>query len=224
MSKKIELVQRVELIKKISAGKKVLHLGCTNFPYTQDSIDNGMLLHFDLAKSASELYGFDFDQEGIDILEKHGTKNLYRADLEKLEEVQLDETFDVIIAGEMIEHLNNPGLFLQGIQRFMNAETSLVITTINAYSAFRFLIYGLRGKGGENEPVHPDHVYYFSYKTLSLIIERANLTVKDFYFYDIGTEHRPFNRWFYNLFNDLSVKFSPQLSDGVIAVCGLQKR
>ncbi len=144
--------------------------------------------------------------------------------MEKLEEVQLDETFDVIIAGEMIEHLNNPGLFLQGIQRFMNAETSLVITTINAYSAFRFLIYGLRGKGGENEPVHPDHVYYFSYKTLSLIIERANLTVKDFYFYDIGTEHRPFNRWFYNLFNDLSVKFSPQLSDGVIAVCGLQKR
>ena len=224
MSKKIELVQRVEIIKKISAGKKVLHLGCTNFPYTQDSIDNGMLLHFDLAKSARELYGFDFDQEGIDILEKHGTKNLYRADLEKLEEVQLDETFDVIIAGEMIEHLNNPGLFLQGIQRFMNAETSLVITTISAYSAFRFLIYGLRGKGGENEPVHPDHVYYFSYKTLSLIIERANLTVKDFYFYDIGTEHRPFNRWFYNLFNDLSVKFSPQLSDGVIAVCGLQKR
>lgn len=224
MSKKIELVQRVELIKKISAGKKVLHLGCTNFPYTQDSIDNGMLLHFDLAKSASELYGFDFDQEGIDILEKHGTKNLYRADLEKLEEVQLDETFDVIIAGEMIEHLNNPGLFLQGIQRFMNSDTSLVITTINAYSAFRFLIYGLRGRGGENEPVHPDHVYYFSYKTLSLIIERANLTVKDFYFYDIGTEHRPFNRWFYNLFNDLSVKFSPQLSDGVIAVCGLQKR
>lgn len=223
MSKKLELVQRVEFIKQISAGKKVLHLGCTNFPYTKDSIENEMLLHFDLQKTAKELYGFDFDQAGIDILSEHGTKNLFRADLEKLEEVKLDETFDVIIAGEMIEHLNNPGLFLQGIQRFMNAETSLVITTINAYSAFRFLIYGLRGKGGENEPVHPDHVYYFSYKTLSLIINRANLMVKDFYFYDIGTEHRPFNRWFYNLINDISVKFSPQLSDGVIAVCGLRK-
>lgn len=222
MSKKIELVQRVELIKKISAGKKVLHLGCTNFPYTQDSIDSDMLLHFDLGKTAKELYGFDFDQEGIDILEKHGTKNLFRADLEKLEDVALDETFDVIIAGEMIEHLNNPGLFLQGIQRFMNAETSLVITTVNAYSAFRFLIYGLRGKGGENEPVHPDHVYYFSYKTLSLIVNRANLTVKEFYFYDIGTEHRQFNPWYYNLINDVSVKFSPQLSDGVIAVCKLR--
>jgi hypothetical protein len=220
MSKKIELVQRVEFIKKISAGKKVLHLGCTNYPYTQDSIDNEMLLHFDLAKTAKELYGFDFDREGIDILESRGTKNLFQADLEKLEEVRLDETFEVIIAGEMIEHLNNPGLFLQGIQRFMNAETSLVITTINAYSAFRFLIYALRGRGGINEPVHPDHVYYFSYKTLNLIVSRANLSVKDFYFYDIGKEHRPFNPWYYNLINDVSVKVSPQLADGVIAVCG----
>lgn len=223
MPKKFELVQRVDLIKKISVGKKVLHLGCTNFPYTKDSIDNGMLLHFDLQKTAKELYGFDFDQEGIDILSESGTKNLYRADLEKLEEVNLNETFDVIIAGEMIEHLNNPGLFLNGIQRFMNSETKLVITTINAYSALRFMIYGLRGKGGENEPVHPDHVYYFSYKTLSLIIKRANLRVEDFYFYDIGTEHRPFNKWFFNLFNDISVKISPQLSDGIIAVCRLGK-
>jgi hypothetical protein len=223
MREKFELVQRVEFIKKACAGKKVLHLGCTNFPYTTDSIKNGMLLHFDLEKTAKELYGFDFDQEGLDILTEAGGKNLYRADLEKLEEVPLDETFDVIIAGEMIEHLANPGLFLKGIQRFMNRETSLVITTVNAYSALRFLIYGLRGKGGANEPVHPDHVAYYSYKTLSLIVNRENLAVKEFYFYDIGTEHRPFNRWFYNAFNDICVKFSPHLSDGVIAVCGLGK-
>ena len=107
----MELVHRVEFIKQACSGKKVLHLGCTNWPYTQDSIDNGMLLHNELAKSASELYGFDFDQEGIDVLEKAGTKNLYQADLEKLDEVELNESFDVIIAGEMIEHLNNPGLF-----------------------------------------------------------------------------------------------------------------
>lgn len=222
MSKKFELVQRVDFIKKSCEGKKVLHLGCTNFPYTKESIENEMLLHFELEKAASELYGFDFDQEGLDILEQAGGKNLFRADLQKLEEVPLFETFDVIIAGEMIEHLSNPGFFLQGIKRFMNSETKLVITTINAYCAMRFMIYGLRGKGGINEPVHPDHVAYYSYKTLSLILERENLTVKNFYFYDIGTEHRPFNRGIYNLFNDICVKISPQLSDGIIAVCGLK--
>ncbi len=198
MQKKFELVQRVEFIKKMSAGKRVLHLGCTNYPYTKDSIDKEMLLHFELEKIAGDLYGFDYDQAGIDILSSKGVKNLYRADLEKLEEVLLSETFDVIIAGEMIEHLSNPGLFLKGIQRFMNEQTILVITTINAYSALRFMLYGLRGKGGKNEPVHPDHVFYYSFKTLSLIVQRENLKIKEFYFYDLGTEHRPFNRKIYN--------------------------
>jgi 2-polyprenyl-3-methyl-5-hydroxy-6-metoxy-1,4-benzoquinol methylase len=222
MKNKFELIQRVEFIKQACAGKKVLHLGCTNYPFTKEALDNNMLLHLELERTAGELYGFDFDERGLEILEKSGVKNLYRADLEKLEEVALDETFDVIIAGEMIEHLSNPGLFLRGIKRFMNRETNLIITTINAYCGLRFLIYGLRGKGGWNEPVHPDHVAYYSYKTLSLILERENLEIKKFYFYDIGTQHRSFNRWFYNLFNDICVKISPQLCDGVIAVCNLK--
>jgi hypothetical protein len=221
MNRKFELVQRVDFIKKTCVGKKVLHLGCTNYPYTKESLENDILLHFEIEKIAGELYGFDFDQKGIDVLEESGAKNLFRADLEKLEDVPLDETFDVIIAGEMIEHLSNPGLFLKGIQRFMNAQTNLVITTINAYSAMRFMIYGLRGRGGALEPVHPDHVAYYSYKTLSLAVERENLQVRDFLFYDLGTEHRKFNRWFLNAFNDAAVSVSPHLCDGVIAVCGL---
>jgi SAM-dependent methyltransferase len=223
MNRKFELVQRTDFIKRACIGKKVLHLGCTNYPYTKESLENNILIHLEIEKVAKELYGFDFDQKGIDILRNSGGKNLFRADLEKLEEVPLDETFDVIIAGEMIEHLSNPGLFLKGIQRFMNDKTNLVITTINAYSAMRFMIYSLRGRGGAIEPVHPDHVAYYSYKTLSLVIERENLQVRDFLFYDLGREHRKFNRWFYNVFNDASVKFFPQLSDGVIAVCSLPK-
>ncbi len=223
MNRKFELVQRTDFIKTACIGKKVLHLGCTNYPYTKESLENDILIHLEIEKVAKELYGFDFDQKGIDILRESGGTNLFRADLEKLEDVPLDEIFDVIIAGEMIEHLSNPGLFLKGIQRFMNDKTNLVITTINAYSAMRFMIYGLRGRGGAIEPVHPDHVAYYSYKTLSLVIERENLQVRDFLFYDLGIEHRKFNRWFYNVFNDASVKFFPQLSDGVIAVCSLPK-
>jgi ubiquinone/menaquinone biosynthesis C-methylase UbiE len=204
------------------AGKKVLHLGCTNYPYTKDAIDNDMLLHLQLAESAGTLVGFDFDQAGLDVLKEAGVDSLYRADLEKLDEVPIDEKFDVIIGGEMIEHLSNPGRFLDGIQRFMDANTQLVLTTVNAYCAFRFLIYGLRGRGGKNEPVHPDHVAYYSYSTLKLLVERAGLGVKEFLFYDIGVEHRPFNGWFYNVFNDVAVRFSPQLSDGIIAVVVLK--
>jgi SAM-dependent methyltransferase len=223
MKKKFELVQRLDFIKDECRGKKVLHLGCTNYPYTNQSIENGALLHTELENIAEEVYGFDFDQKGIEILQKNGSRNLFQADLEKLDEVPLDKTFEVIIAGEMIEHLNNPGLFLRGIKRFMNADTSLIITTINAYSGMRFWQYFLRGKSGQNEPVHPDHVAYYSYSTLTLIVKRENLEVENFLFYDVGKEHRPHSRWYYKLANDISVWISPHASDGVIAVCKLPK-
>lgn len=218
MKREFELVQRLDTIRSVCAGKKVLHLGCTNYPYTQDAINNEMLLHFDLEKSAKELVGFDYDQEGIDILTRYGSKNLFKADLEKLQDVELEDTFDVIVAGEMIEHLNNPGLFLDGVKRFMNRETVLLLTTINAYCAMRFVIYALRGKGGTNEPVHPDHVAYYSYSTLRLLLERHGFDIEKFMFYDLGIEHRPHSRRIYNFINDVSVWISPQLADGVIAV------
>ena len=213
------LLNHVPNITEMCAGKKVLHLGCTNAPYTEDSISNNMLLHFELEKVAASLCGIDGDQSGLDILEAHGTAKLYFADLEKLDALELNETFDVIVAGEMIEHLNNPGQFLSGIRRLMNPETRLLITTINSYCGMRFFQYGLRGKRGKAEPVHPDHVAYYSYATLSLLLSRHDLNVESFQFYDIGREHRPHNRWFLNLCNDICVRVAPQWADGIIAVC-----
>lgn len=223
MDKKIEMVNRVEFIKNACAGKKVLHLGCTDYPFTEQMIENKMLLHFELEKVAKDLYGFDFDKKGIEILSGAGTDKLYFANLEKLEEVELNEVFDVIIAGEMIEHLSNPGLFLKGIQRFMSPETNLLITTINAYCGMRMLTYGFRGRGGAHEPVHPDHVAYYSYSTLKVLIERENLKVNNFAFYNMGDEHRALSPWKQKLANDISVLIAPQWADGIIAECSLTK-
>lgn len=222
VEKNFQVVQRVDLIRSESAGKRVLHLGCTNYPYTEDSIKHDMLLHADLAKTASELYGIDSDPNSIAMLEAAGFDNIFQADLEQLDQLDMDEKFDVIIAGEMIEHLNNPGLFLGGIQRFMHAETRLVLTTINAYCGMRFAMYGFRGKRGSVEFVHPDHVAYYSYSTLKVLLERHGMHVDRFLFYDIGTEHRPHNRWFLNVLNDICVRIAPQWADGIIAVCRLK--
>src|ERR1044072_1461672 len=221
MTHKIELVQRVQFIKDACRGRKVLHLGCTNWPYTAEALENNSLLHLELNDLASELWGLDFDQKGLDVLAGKGITHLYRADLEKLDELDINETFDVIVAGEIIEHLNNPGLFLRGIQRFMDARSTLLITTVNAYCGFRLLYYALRGKGGLSEPVHPDHVAYYSYSTLSLLVKRAGLDVSRFFFYDLGPEHRKVAPWHTKLANDISVKISKQLADGVIAECKL---
>lgn len=223
MSEKIELVQRLETIKAYCKGKKVLHLGCTNSPFTEVSIENGSILHFELAKVAGCLHGLDFDDEGLAILAENGATNLHKADLEHLEAAELDETFDVIIAGEIIEHLNNPGLFLAGIKRFMTADSELVITTISAFSGMRFIWYGFTRNHGRNEPVHPDHVAYYSYSTLNLIVKRHGFEVSRVMFYDLGAEHRPTTRFVFRLINDIAVRIARQWSEGVIVICKLPK-
>lgn len=223
MNKQFSSIQRLDFLRGCVNDRSVLHLGCTNYPYTAESIKNGTFLHKDLVEKASEIYGFDFDQTGIDEMSQMGYENLYLADLERLENVPISRKFDVVIAGEVIEHLLNPGLFLNGIKRFMHPDSQLILTTVNAYAAFRFFAYAMRGKGGPNEPVHPDHVAYYSFKTINRLIELAGFETTEFYFYDIGKEHRPTNRWFYNVLNDISVRISPQLSDGVILVCKIGK-
>lgn len=216
-------VQRLEYIREICEGKSVLHLGCTDHPYTDAAIAAGTLMHAKLAEVSSELYGFDFETEAIAKLEKAGYSNIFRADLERLDQVDLNRTFEVILAGEMIEHLNNTGMFLNGIRRFLSENSILVVTTVNAYCAMRNFKYAIRSAGGSEEPVHPDHVAYFSYSTLKLLLERHGFTVDKFLFYDIGKEHRAFLPRYLRIVNDLSIRLAPQLSDGLIAVCSISK-
>ncbi|MEZ5316631.1 MAG: methyltransferase domain-containing protein [Vicinamibacterales bacterium] len=217
------LVQRVEFVTAICRGRSVLHLGCTNHPYTAEALRSGTLLHSQIQAVASRVVGFDADAGGLETLRQLGVTDLHRADLERLDAVDVAETFDVVVAGEIVEHLANPGLFLAGVRRFMHPASRLVVTTVNAYCGLRFVLYALRGRGGTREPVHPDHVAYYSYATLGLLLRRHGFHVDECAFYDLGREHRPHNPWYYNLTNDVLVTLSRQLADGLVAVCSLPR-
>lgn len=219
MASEFELVQRLDFIKQLCKGRKTLHLGCANSPFTVESVQNRSLLHFELLDSASELHGFDNDMSAIEILRSNGIQNLHQANLENLPDIRFEETFDVVIAGEVIEHLSNPGAFLTGVQRFLRHDGILVVTTINAYCAFRFAMNAISGKRGRNEPVHPDHTAYYSYATLKLLLERHNFRIDRFVYYDLGFEHRGGVRVIYRVINDAAVYLFPQFADGIIAVC-----
>ena len=85
----------------------------------------------------------------------------------------------------------------------------------------RFFQYSLTRRHGRNEPVHPDHVAYYSYATLNLLAKRHGLEVTKFMFYDLGSEHRAASRLILRMINDVCVWFAPQWADGVIAICKL---
>lgn len=215
----IPLVQRVAHLRELCRDRRVLHLGCTNWPYMDGPLQDGSLLHLQLLGVARELWGLDGDERGLAQLEARGIPNLVRGDLEQLHDVRLETPFDVIVAGEIIEHLSNPGLFLRGIKHLMGDDTILAITTVNAYCAARAVTYALAGRGGRQEPVHPDHVAYYSYATLHHLLDRHGFTVAHTSFYDVGVEHRPHAPWHFKLINDVSVRLSRHLADGLIVEC-----
>ena len=224
------LVQRVDELVAASAGRSVLHLGCTNWPYTAESAAAGTLLHRSLAASAGALAGLDSDPAGLAALADLGYDRLLLGDLEHLDRATwfgatapgADEPigpFDLVIAGEVLEHLGAPAALLDGVRPLLGPDADLLITVPNAYCAFRFASYALSRRRGNPEPVHPDHVAYYSESTLGRLLERAGYDVLDLAFYDLGVEHRPTAPRAWRAINDLAVRLAPQLADGLVVRC-----
>jgi 2-polyprenyl-3-methyl-5-hydroxy-6-metoxy-1,4-benzoquinol methylase len=49
-----------------------------------------------------------------------------------MEDYSFDRQFDVIVAGDIIEHVNNQGLFLQNVHRHLRNEGIFIVTTPNS--------------------------------------------------------------------------------------------
>ena len=213
------LVDRITYILNQCAKRNVLHLGCTDWPYTEAKIKGGALLHDRLGNTASSLVGVDADSEGVAYFHKLGFTETYVDNVEKLSHPAVcTRPYDVIVAGEIIEHLENPGLFLRSLQKLMQPSTELLLTTINAYCFFRFVYYLLG-----DEMVHEDHNYYFSPKVLRKLITRCGLDVVDFKHYCIGKEIRALNRRRVVWLDDFGKALFPRASDGIIFKARLRR-
>ena len=65
--------------------------------------------------SASYAVGIDYLKDEVEIIKGAGPRCLFWRCYQP-SEVDLQETFDVIVCGELIEHISNPGLMLDGIK------------------------------------------------------------------------------------------------------------
>ncbi|HRP55410.1 methyltransferase domain-containing protein [Agriterribacter sp.] len=165
------ITNRDRFLQEYVEGKTVLHGGCVDSELFGERIATKLLLHDILATTAKRLVGVDVDEEGINEMKRKGYRDVYYADLESWD---YDENFDVIILGEIIEHIDNCGLFLQSVLRFCRADTTVIFTTPNSYY-FLFWIYSLFGK----ESIHPDHNYIFSYNSIKSLLGKFSFDVID---------------------------------------------
>jgi SAM-dependent methyltransferase len=203
------LVDRRQFILERSVGRRVLHLGCVDKPYLEEKLANGTLLHEMLVERAAKVVGVDSDPEGVSLFEARGWPTLC-ADVEQLPE--LNDDFDLVVAGEIIEHLSNPGLFLDSLAHRLRPGTEVILTTPSAYAIrryWRFLI--------GHEQVHPDHVAYYSPLTLREAVARSGYVVDEVHPYPIGREYTTVP-WYYRAVERVGITLQPWTADGLILV------
>ena len=94
--------------------------------------------------------------------------------MERLDDLQITRKFDVVIAGDIIEHLSNPGQMLDGIKRFCTENTQVIITTPNAFGAPNFLRHSA-GKFREGA----EHVMSFNAQNLVTLLDRHGYSLSE---------------------------------------------
>ena len=203
------VVQRVPEILRLCTSRKILHLGCADFPFTAQRGDQ--LLHRKLSQVTDPelLWGLETSQEGAQLLREMGFDNIIHCNAEQMDLGLQGEEFDMILAGEIIEHVANPGMFLDSISKIMSSKTELLLTTVNAFS-FKSFLFSLMRK----EKVHEDHNYYFSYRTLIQLFQKFNLKCQDVYYYQ-EIQGKGFSKGLDRVLS-LPTFISPVLADGLI--------
>ncbi len=215
--------QRFDYVVNECRGRRVLHIGCADAPATRQRLSDGTLLHARIAAVAATTHGIDRDSNGISALQEAGFANVAVIDVEQLVSSLPfgPGGYDVVVVGEILEHLSNPGSFLESIRVLFLDHTRLVITTINAYGAYRIL-YALLCR---RENVEPDHVYYFSRSTLQTLLRRSRFAIEDFGYYPIGDEQRRHihgTRWLLFAVDRLAAWLSPHFCDGLLLTARME--
>jgi 2-polyprenyl-3-methyl-5-hydroxy-6-metoxy-1,4-benzoquinol methylase len=189
---KVPLVNRDDWILARVKGKSVLHAGATDFPMHEAKANQGQLLHAKLHGQCRELVGIDLAESAIEFLrEHHNITDIVHGNVEQLELVFPGRTFDVIVAGDVVEHISNVGLFLQSARRALNPGGLLLITVPNSFSIKKMLGAVLL----RQERNHPDHMYGFSPMNLQQAAWRYGATIAEMATFIYDAKERAENQW-----------------------------
>lgn len=144
---------RLDVLAEICAGLRVLDVGCVAHDPARRS--DPRWLHRVLADAADECVGIDVDEEGVAELSMAGL-DVVAGDIARAREaLGVRPPFDVVVAGEVIEHMGCVDGLFEGAAEVLRPGGRLVITTPNPYAPWR-VRSGQRGVIWENL----DHVAY----------------------------------------------------------------
>ena len=120
-------------------GRRVLDLGCRDGALTQTYLEG------------NDVVGVDADREALAEAAKLGIE-AHWADLDQPLDFP-DASFDVVVAGELLEHLRDPHRLVSEMRRVLRPGGTLLASVPNAYRLKRRLRF-LLGRPPDDDPTH----------------------------------------------------------------------
>ncbi len=202
---------KIPWVKKFVHGKKVLDLGCVR--HNLDETYKDIWLHGIIRQEAKSVLGVDYLEKEVEELRKRG----FDVVCTNVETMDLDDKFDVVVAGDLIEHLNNFGMFLEKVKLHMKPDGIFLVTTPNPVNIMRFFSILQRGKAGAN----PEHTCWFTEQVLSQLVERYGMYIESVDYVDDTYQYYKDSSllwWPFLALNYLLVRIRHQLAETLCVV------
>lgn len=167
-------VDRLSYVASLCCENVVLDIGCLDETALVKR-DTKYWLHGRLSATARQVIGIDasasIPAEGIRT-GPHST--IFRGDgtNPSLSDAQ-SRSIDMIVAGEFLEHIEDPLVFLRNVKRRFGGK-EMILTTPNGVG-FANTFLGVFGR----EAQHPDHTQIYTYKILHTLCVRAGFASWD---------------------------------------------
>lgn len=173
VSSELAELGRLDVLGSLCTGKRVLHVGCADWPIT----DPRTSLHVALERYCAALDGCDPHTEALDQLRPHVRGDLF-SDLS-----QATGSYDLVLVPEVMEHVADVAGFLAQLEAI--DANCFLISVPDAFQCRQRHFDYIAESETFVEVVHPDHnVWYTPYTFANTIRKYSSLTVERMWFFN----------------------------------------
>lgn len=155
-----------KLLALVGPAQRVLDVGCSTGYLSQPLVERG-----------ATVVGIEYDAAAAEIA-RAVCAEVHVGDIETMELPFDDESFDVVLCGDLIEHLRDPEGFLARMRPLVSPGGRIVLSTPNVANwAIRLGLLGGRWRYTERGILDRTHTHLFTRRTLVEVFERSGFRV-----------------------------------------------
>lgn len=155
-----------KLLALVGDGQRVLDVGCSSGYLARPLVERGCAV-----------VGVEFDPAAAEEA-RSVCMDVLVGDVETMELPFDQASFDVVLCGDLIEHLRDPEAFLARVRPLLRPDGRLVLTTPNVANwSMRLGLLAGRWRYTERGILDRTHTHLFTRKTLSETLERAGYRI-----------------------------------------------